>query len=108
MEARKVWENIIDTTRTLVIIIASTCECRKLMQEAVSHVLGCPICIKNYVMGIEDKVWKAELMMILPLGNCERVMRCKRRMRATFCLYACQRVVEVMVKFLLLQRAHVR
>jgi len=108
MEARKIWEDIIDNTRTLVIIFASTSECSKLMREAISHVIGCPICIKNYVMGVEDDAWRAELMMILPLKNCERVMGCKKRMRATFCLYACQRVVETMIKYQLLQRPVVR
>merc|ERR1719357_1325567 len=47
-------------------------------------------------------------MMILPRKNCERVMECRRRMRATFCLYACQRVVEAMIEFHLLQRPVVR
>jgi len=108
MEARKVWEDIIDTTRTLVIILTSTCECQRLLREAVSHVIGCPICIKNYIMGIEDDVWKSELMMVLPPHNCARVMKCRKRMRATFCLYACQRVVESMIKYELLTRPVVR
>merc|ERR1719285_1020066 len=48
IEARKVWEDIIDTTRSLVMVLASSTECRKLLREAVSHVVACPICIKNY------------------------------------------------------------
>merc|ERR1719285_561893 len=46
--------------------------------------------------------------MILPLKNCERVMGCRKRMRATFCLYASQRVVESMIRYQLLQRPVVR
>jgi len=108
MEARKTWEDIVGTTRSLGIILASTLECSKLMREAVSHVIGCPICIKNYIMGIEDDDWKSELMMIFPPKNCERVMRCRKRTRATFCLYACQRVVESMITNKLLTRAVAR
>jgi len=108
IEARKVWENIIDTTRTLVIILVSTSECRKLLQEAVSHLIGCPICIKNYIMGSDDDAWKLELMMVLPQENCVRIMKCRKRTRATFCLYACQRVVETLIKYELLTRPVVR
>lgn len=108
IEARKVWEDIIDTTRSLVMVLASTTECRKLLREAVSHVVACPICIKNYVMGINNEVWRSELMMVLPQQNCDRLMKCRKRTRATFCLYACQRVVETMIKFQLLSRPVVR
>jgi len=107
-EARKVWEDIIDTTRTLAIILVSTSECRSLLREAVSHVIGCPICIKNYIMGNDDEAWKLELMMVLPEENCVRIMKCRKRVRATFCLYACQRVVETLIKYELLARPVVR
>merc|ERR1719285_913048 len=107
-EARKVWQDIIDTTRMLVIILASTSECRRLLREAVSHVMGCPICIKNYIMGTDEDAWKLELMMVLPLKNCVRIMKCRKRTRATFCLYACQRVVETLIKYQLLTRPVVR
>merc|ERR1719233_1770457 len=47
--------------------------------------------------------------MVLPLRSCERIMQIKRRRtRAIFCLYACQRVIEVMVKHRLILRPLVR
>merc|ERR1719397_1074204 len=47
--------------------------------------------------------------MVLPLSSCNRIMQIKRRRtRAIFCLYACQRVIEVMVQHRLIIRPMVR
>jgi len=108
MEARKVWEDIIDNTRSLIVFLACSSDSPKMMREAVTHILGCPICIKNYLLGTDDSKWKAELMMVLPISSCERIMQIRRRTRAVFCLYACQRVIEVMVKHRLILRPMVR
>jgi len=108
MEARKVWEDIIDNTRSLIVFLACASDCPIMMREAVTHILGCPICLKNYLLGTEESVWRAELMMVLPVSSCDRIMLIRRRTRAVFCLYACQRVIEVMITHKILLRPMVR
>merc|ERR1719233_2434073 len=56
-------------------------------------------------MDVSDDVWISQLKLVLPADECKQLRYYNRRARWTYCLYACQRTVEVMIKERLLSRA---
>jgi len=107
-EARKNWEHLMERMRLLCFYLVSFSDCAELRRELLTYAQGSMICIKNYLMDIADDVWKTQLSMVLSDEDCERIMEYRPRIRWTFCLYACQRVIEYMVKTGLLPAACVR
>jgi len=107
-EARKNWENLMLRMRLLCFYLVSFSECDELRREVLTFAQGSAICIKNYLMDIADDVWKSQLEMVLPKNECERIMTYRPRIRWTFCLYACQRVIQYMVQTSILPGACVR
>jgi len=107
-EARKNWENLMQRMRLLCFYLVSFSDCAELRREVLTYAQGSMICIKNYLMDIADDVWKSQLSLVLPEADCERIMSYRPRIRWTFCLYACQRVIEYMVKNGILPGACVR
>jgi len=107
-EARKNWENLMQRMRLLCFYLISFSDCAELRREVLTYAQGSLICIKNYLMDIADDVWRSQLSMVLSEEDCERIMSYRPRIRWTFCLYACQRVIEFMVQKGILPAACVR
>lgn len=108
MEARQHWEKLISYTRNLSVYLLSCNTCEALAREVIIHSMACTLCIKNYLMDVSDDMWISQLMLVLPAEECKQILLYNRRARWTYCLYACQRTVEMMIKERLITRGSSR
>jgi len=107
-EARVQWQNIMENSKRLVVLLNTHLNCLRLSSYGTQLILGHTICIRNLMQNKFDKVWVDELSVVLKKKEVKCLMKHPRRLRSFALLYGFQRMICLCITHKILPKEVIR